>query len=463
MYRFIGLTCIIIFVGYSCNSNKKLVNDSEVASSIPMKADNSNLVLNFSIHKGTIRDTFNQIVDSYLETDLEFTALGMDINLEKHQNAEISISYDSVVTILPISILASRSTFLKKLSASGILNLEFHTQYHLDSSWHLSTQTVLAQHAWIQKPKLSLGGLGISIAGLANTIINRYKSTLEAQIDKSVNEQLTVRPHVLSTLKYLENPVKVDTIFNSWLHIISNRISLNHFSEDNYYLKGRLKVDAETLLLDDNTIDHIPGVKLPVFSLDENIPKLSQLNLVTRFSLDVINDWLVENYKDQNFTAQGKQFTIKDVELSESNRELTVLLDVAGSINGKLRISGFPQFDNTNQTLSVQDLKIDFATKNVFHKAASWLAKGKIKNELEQMLHVPVKNIVASIEGKIDEQIKSYTKDLNADLEVEIINASVHSFVIESEKIATGMTVEFLLSATIKDLKIFTGEYFKLN
>jgi len=310
----------VVFLS-ACGTKKNISLIEESKSEFVMPELKSTINLHYKIDKEAINDTFNTVIDSYLAGDMELTAMGMDVTLKKTEDANIELLDKSVLTTLPVEIGLSKSSFLANINAKGSIELNFITDIDIDSSWNLVTKTRLEQYSWTDQPKLSLGGINLSIESLANNIIEKSKPTFEQQIDASVNEQLEVRSKVLEAMKYIETPILMDTLLNSWVHFKPANVYLSSLQNVAGYSEGNLTVHGTTKL-DSKKPDHVAGLQLPEFQWEDQLDDTSHLNLVFDISFDHINEYLNENFQGKTFDSGDKKIKLNDIHLKSSGEKM---------------------------------------------------------------------------------------------------------------------------------------------
>lgn len=418
----------------------------------------STLNLHYKISKKATQDTFNNIIDQYLASDMQLSAMGMDILINKFRDAEIEISQKKVLTRMPIEIGLSKKTFINNIKARGILDLNFMTDLEIDSSWNLQTKTSLEHYEWLEEPKLELGGFEIPIGKLANNIIDKSKEQLVSQIDQSVNEQLAIRDKVLDMMKYVEKPIEVDTIMNSWLHLVPENVYMSEIQNEQNWSRGNITVHSQTKITDTEPTETLTGLKLPKFNWEEELDDTSHINMVMNLSYDKIDSYLNENYKGQTFESDGKKIKVNSIHLYNSGDKLVAKANVSGSINGDLHISGKPIFDNEKQVFYTDDIDINLKTKNVLHKAGAWLFKGKIKNQLKGLMRFSIKDNLEAVQEKVNSEVDRYKVPNQLDLRADIRKLNINKFVLGSEKIHAFVTLNVYLEATILDMRVFNNQ-----
>ena len=438
----------------SCKSTKKYSEVESIESKFVMPDLFSTLNVHYKISNASISDTFNTIVDHYLNNDMELTALGMDVIVNKHDEAKMEIQERKVLTQLPVSIDLTKSTFIKDLKASGVLELSFITELDIDSSWQLVTSTELAMYDWIQQPELSLGGIKLAIGKLANTIIDKSKTEFERQIDQAVKEQFSLRSMILDLMKYVEKPIKVDTLLNSWLAISPETVYLSHIVNDREWTTGNVTVQGKSKIHESKP-DNIAALKLPEFAWEQELDDTSHVNLVLDISYEQLNSYIRSEFEGRTFSNDGKSITLNSADLKKRGDRLEVTADVNGSVNGKIIVSAKPVFDNEKQAFSPQDLDVNLKTKNVIHKAGAWIMKGKIKNQLEQAMHFSIKENLEQVQTQIDRELAKYNQDERIEMVIDLRDINVNKFVLDNERIHTFLTFNSYLEIIIHNMSVF--------
>lgn len=452
-YLVLVATCLVLF--NSCKSSKNLsIVEEHRGEVFVMPNLKSTLNLHYRLNKQSLKDTFNVIIDQYLAGDMKLSAMEMDVKVNKVDEAIMEFSERRVLTRLPLEINVSKNSIFKEIKATGTLDLNFVTEMDIDSSWNLVTKTTLEHYEWIKEPNLSLGVFTIPVGKLANGIIDKSKTQLETQIDRSVNEQLSVRDKVLELVKHLEEPIQVDTLLNSWVTLIPEYVHMSEIVNTERWTEGNVTLQGKTRISDQKP-QYIGSLNLPEFYWQNELDKNSHINFVLDIGFQRVNDYLNANYKGREFSADDKSITLNSIHFSSRGDRLLTVANVSGSVNGDIYISGKPIFDNDKQAFYADDIDIELKTKNVFHKAGAWLLKGKVKNQLKELLSFSVKENVASVQEQIDLQVQKYSVKDQLDLKAEIQQLNINKFVLDDNKIHAFVTLNLFLEATIHDMRVF--------
>ncbi|MBL0101952.1 MAG: DUF4403 family protein [Saprospiraceae bacterium] len=134
---------------------------------------------------------------------------------------------------------------------------------------------------------------------------------------------------------------------------------------------------------------------------------------------------------------------------------MRVVTDIAGTVNGTLIIKGKPKYDANENSFYMENIDIQLKTKNVAHKAAAWIAEGKIRNELEKMLKFSIKDNLAEAQKNIDNQLKDLNAKYDLEMKIGIGSADVESFELKPGQIEAMVKAKFYLELRIKNFRSF--------
>ena len=91
MPRIVCYYLVLLLLASSCKTKKNLSTIESHAEIFVMPELKSTINLHYKIKKNATRDTFNTIIDQYLNSEIQISALGMDVNINKYDKADIEI------------------------------------------------------------------------------------------------------------------------------------------------------------------------------------------------------------------------------------------------------------------------------------------------------------------------------------------------------------------------------------
>src|SRR5690606_37261285 len=103
-----------------------------------------------------------------------------------------------------------------------------------------------------------------------------------------------------------------------------------------------------------------------------------------------------KNFQGQEFGSGNKKVTVQKVNLWQNEGKLIIALDLLGSVNGTIYLSGYPQYNRVTHEIFFDKLDYILNTKNILIKSANWLVQGKVLKKIEE-------NCRYSIQENMDE------------------------------------------------------------
>jgi hypothetical protein len=440
----------------SCSSKKPIAIEKP-SIQLPVnnvKLSQSNLVLHYSMSNKGIQDTFDRAIVEVFRHPFEIPDYGIKMTLSKPKPSKVAIEGKQITTTLPVNILAEKSTFLANLSAKGQLEMTFTTAIDMDSLWNFKSKTILSNHKWLEQPKLAVGGISIPIETISNAIIRKTKTDLEKTIDQSILESFTIKNVMTENMEIFRDPISLGADFNGWLSLKPEQILISKVKSDANYAKGKMQMKLSTKFTTGQP-DKSAKLPLPKLYWSESIPDSSSLMLTADIKMKDVNDFIKKNFDGQEFEAEGKKITINQTNLSAESNFINVSTMVSGSIDGNLIIKTKPKYDEIKNELSLEVEDVGLKTKNVAIKAITWIAKGKIKKEMEEILKFPLNTYMSQAQNIINDQVTAFNNDYGLRMGIKMGSLKITSLEVLPGQISTAWQSKLWLDLLVTDFRSF--------
>ena len=451
IFLFLGIA-LIMGTTIRCKSKKGITQD--VPTEI-IKNFQTDLVINYRLDKSGIIDTFNNAINEIFKQSFDIPDYDVKMTLSMTKSANVEIEGSNVLIVIPVNIHVEKQTFLSKISANGNIEMSFISTIDIDSLWNLNTLTKLAYHRWIEKPKLSVMGMNIPIESISNAILNKSKSVIETSIDQSIKENFTLKAKMRENLKIFDQPIELEGPVASWLYIQPTEFRINKVVNQKFSALGKIQVKGITTFS-----TYKPELKKPIQNLprvywSDQIPDSSVFRIVADIKTMDINQLLKANLEGKTFTDGGKSMTLSNIVTNCDYEHLRVVTDVAGTVNGTLIIIGKPKYVSKSNEFHMTDLDISLKTKNVIHKAAAWIAQGKIRKDLEKQLRFSINTTLTDAQNNIDQQMKDFNDKYGIEMKVGIGSTDIENFELKPGQIEAVIKSKIYLEMRIKDFRSF--------
>lgn len=449
-----GVLWSSIFILAACGSKKAVPAPPPPVADVPVNLS-TEIVINYQLEKAGLRDTFNRAIDDALKGNFDIPDYDIKMTLSKTRPASVEIEGKNVLVVVPVTVNLEKSTFLADLKAKGTMEMSFVTDVDIDSMWNVKTATSLAFHRWIDKPKLSVGAINIPIQTVSDIALNKTKYLIEQGINESVNSNMAVKQKLKENMKIFDQPMRFDTSISAWLNIRPEKFYINKVVNSKLYAEGKVSIKGTSTFSTYKPQAFQVSKNLPGVYWNESIPDSSVFRLAADIKTSDINPVLKANLDGKTFTTGDKSITLSNIVTNCDYEYLRVVTDVHGAANGTLVIKGKPVYDKAANGFRMENIDIQFKTKNVLHKAAAWIAEGKIRQELEEKLRFNINETVKDVQQSIDSQLAQFNRQYNLDLNLGLGSVAVESFKLRPGQIEAVMVTRFYLMVGIRDLRSF--------
>lgn len=438
-----------------CSSSKK-TSEIQVEPDYFVAPDlNSTININYKIKKQSLTDTFNFVMDAMMKEELKFDDYNATIKLKRIGNVLVEFQGKSAMVTLPLQVDIVKKTFIKDFKATGNLEMTFLSNFDIQKDWVLKTETMLMEHKWTKKPAIDLGILNLPIETLANFVIRKTRTDMEKNIDNSMKEEYNLPLIIKEVAKYTLTPFELDSIYGGWFQMRADSAFLTPAVNTKNYIEGKISLKTQV-----NLSSGKPGmdqfkIKTPPFAWKDKVRDSSLIQLIMELDYSHLQNVAKKNFEGKKFSEAGKTIEIVNIEVGKSSGRLQLAVDVKGSFNGKLILLGIPSFDKSKSLLYGDQVEISVKTGNVLHKAASWLLKGKIKNELVKMLHFNIAENLNQVQEQVNKNVADMNKKYKMELKADIGSVVIDNMALRPEKINAYISVKLWLGTTLDNLFLF--------
>ncbi|HTO34761.1 MAG TPA: DUF4403 family protein, partial [Flavobacterium sp.] len=167
-------------------------------------------------------------------------------------------------------------------------------------------------------------------------------------------------------------------------------------------------------------------------------------NIVAVSTYNNASNIITKNFHGQEFGEGNKKVKVQKVNLWYKNEKIIIALDLVGSVNGTIYLTGFPQYDEETSEVYFDQLDYVLNTKNVLMKTANWMAQGYVLRKLRESCRYSIKSDMEEGENQIKKFLSNYSP-----VKGVFINGNIESF--EFQKMAlTNKAIIAYLKATGK-------------
>jgi hypothetical protein len=341
-----------------------------------------------------------------------------DIEMKIWKLAPISIENlnGKIKTVLPLKAAIKYRIGTDKLGISLYSTQEFNLNGNITlmsdvnlSNWKLNTKTEFKSLDWNESPTAVVMGKSIPIAYLINPTVKLFKSKIERTIDDAIEKSMDFKPNVLDALEKICTPFQMNETFESWLRIVPLELYATDakFKKETIMLEMGLKCNMETLI----------GQK-PVSKFDRNkivlrsvtlMPDKISANIVAVSSYEDASKIITKNFAGQEYGNGSKKVTVQNVSIWHKNGKMVIALEMLGSINGTVYLTGVPQYNETTKEIYFDQLDYVLDTKSKLLKTANWLAQGMVLRKIQESCRYSIQSNLEDGKQSMMNYLKNYS------------------------------------------------------
>ena len=392
------------------------------------------------------------IGDIYSDTDIEKDKT--ELKITKTGAIQLREINGKIETIFPLKIWAKFKYGIdfmglndtKEVNLNAILTVTSDVKL---SNWKLETNSNINDIQWTENPSINIAGKNIPITYIINPAISIFKTKISAKIDEAIQKTCDFKPQVLNVLEKMSAPFLMSEQYQTWFKLIP------------------LEVHVTDAILSDSKIKMNLGLKCNMQTIVGMKPKSSFDKLAIQFkAVDKINDKFTanvaaistyesaskvisSNFRGKSFGSGSKTIVIQKVDLWQKEGKIIIALDMTGSINGTIYLSGIPNYNAVTKEIYFDQMDYVLNTKGLITKTASWLLQGVILKKIEE-------NCRYSIKQNLEEGKKSMLPYLNnySPMKGVFVNGMTGDFEFEKIDISNKAIIAFITTTGKMNVKI---------
>lgn len=410
---------ILISVVVSCSTTGKITAmKPEPDDALPLVYENVYSYINMPvlIKLKDIENKTNNLLSGLIYEDNDLEDDDIEMKVWKLSPISITNSEGKIQTVLPLKVNAKYRYGIKKLG----VDLRDVKEFNLNgvvtllsdvglTNWKVTTNTSLKSLDWNETPTMVVLGKNMPITYLINPAVKLFRSKIEKKIDESIGKSMDFKPNVLDALEKICTPFEMSEAYQSLLRIVPAELYTTDAKiiKENISLQMGMKCNMETLVgkQPESKFDRSKIVLKPVSKMPESV----SANIVAVSTYSDASNIMTKNFAGQEFGSGSKKVKVQNVAIWHKNGKMVIALDVLGSVNGTIYLTGFPQYNP--QTKEIFFDKLDYAldTKSTLMRTANWLAQGLILKKIQQSCRYSIIPNVEEAKKSMKQYLENYS------------------------------------------------------
>lgn len=410
---------LILLMLSGCSSTQKIAAlkpEPDDASPLIYENTTSFIKIPIVIKLKDIENQTNKFLTGLIYEDATIEDDNIEMKVWKLAPITIENQNGKIKTVLPLKATVKYRIGTNQLGISLYNTREFNLNGVITltsevrlTNWKLNTVTELKSLKWTESPTITLLGKAVPITYLIDPTVLLFKSKIEQKIDHAIAKSMDFKPNVLDALERICTPFQMNEAYETWLRVAPIELYATDakFKKETITMDMGLKCTMETLI----------GQK-PLTKFDRNkilLKTVSQMpdritaNIVAVSSYQDASKIITKNFSGQEFGTKSKKVTVQNVMLWHKNGKMVIALELLGSINGTIYLTGYPQYNETTKEIYFDQLDYAIDTKNKLMKTANWLAQGYVLRKIQENCRYSINPNLEEGKQNIQKYLKNYS------------------------------------------------------
>lgn len=465
MGKFLGLSIslLTLFVINGCSTTKQieaLKPEPDDASPLVYENSTSFISLPVKIKLKDIENQTNRLLNDLIYEDKNIEDDDIQMKVWKLSAIKISEEKGKIKTVLPLKInihyryginkLGIELYDTREINMNGVVTLLSDVGL---TNWKMNTNTTIKSLEWNESPTIVIAGKNVAITYLINPAIRIFKSKIENNLDEAIKKSMDFKPNVLDALEKICTPFQMSETYDSWLRIIPVEL----YTTDAKLQKEIISFEMGLKCIMETVVGQQPKNKLErdkiVLKPVTKMPDRISANIAAVSTYQDASKLMTKNFQGQEFGSGKKKVTVQKVDIWQKNNKMIIALDLLGSINGTIYLSGFPQYNDATKEIYFDQLDYVLDTKNKLIKTANWLASGIVLRKMQESCRYSIKPNLEEGKKNMMGYLKNYSPMPGVFVNGEIDDIEFKKIQLTNKAIIAFISVNGKVDVSIDGLK----------
>jgi hypothetical protein len=447
---------ILLFV-ISCGTTNKI----EALKPLPT-TDNSVIVKNktsfiampVEITLKEIQQQLNKNLKGLIYNDSIIKDDNIEMKVWKSNEITLEEKNGFIISKIPLKIWAKfkyGTDFLglndtKDLFLDGVVTLK--SKPHL-SNWKLTTNSTIEDFEWKTSPTIIVAGKAVPVTYIVNPALRFFKTKMAKEIDNAIDKTCDFKPQVLDALDNLSNPLLSQEAYEVWFKMEPQELYVTEakLTKNKITMNMGLKCDMQTTVGEpsEKTFDKKKIVLKPVASM----PDKFQISLAAVSTYESASKIITKNFQGQEFASGSRKVVVQKVALWQRNGKMIVALDLIGSINGTIYLTGIPNYNSITKEIYFEQMDYVVSTKSLLLKSANWLAQGTILKKIQENCRYSIQKNLEEGKANMLPYFQNYSP-----MKGVFVNGEIDDLVFDKVEITDKAIIAFITTSGKMNVKI---------
>lgn len=448
-------TLPLLLIGCSTTSKiEALKPEPSVNTKIAYNNTTSFVSMPLEISLNEIENQLNKSLNGLIYEDTNLEDDKTEMKIWKTAPIKLIDKEGKVETVLPLKIWAKLkygTDFMglndtKEIELNGTITLSSNVKL---SNWKMSTDSKIRDYNWTESPTILVAGKKVPITYIINPTLSIFKSKMAKKIDEAIEASCDFKPYVLNIIKTISTPFEVNSQYETWFKL--NPIEVN--VTDALVSKNKISMDLGLKCTMQTMIGQKPNIAFNkdaiLFKSADKIADKTTATVAAVSTYESASRIITKNFQGKEFASGKRKIVIQKVDLWAKDGRMIIALEMTGSLNGTIYLSGIPNYNTTTKEIYFDQMDYVLNTKGLLTKTANWLLQGIILKKIQE-------NCKYSIKENLEEGKKNLLPYLSnySPMKGVFVNGTLNDFEFEKVELTNNAIIAFITTSGKMNIKI---------
>jgi hypothetical protein len=442
---------------FSCAPTNNLVTlKPEPSTNIPMayKTTTSFVSMPMEISLKEIENQLNKSLNGLIYEDINLDDDKTEMKIWKTSPIKLIEKDGEIQSILPMKIwtkIKYGTEFMglndtREIDLNGTITLLSDVKL---SNWKMVTTSKIEGFEWSESPTILLAGKKVPITYIINPTMSIFKSKVAKKIDDAIEKSCDFKPYILNVLETMSKPFETSAQYETWFKL--NPIEV--YVTDAVIQKNKILMDLGLKCTMQTMVGQQPkstfNKDLVSFKPVSKVPDKTTATVAAISTYESASRIITKNFQGKEFASGSRKIVVQKVDLWAKDGKIIIALEMTGSINGSIYLSGIPNYNAITKEIYFEEMDYVLNTKGLLTKTANWLLQGIILRKIQESCRY-------SIKENLEEGKKNLLPYLNnySPMKGVFINGLLNEFEFEKVEITNDALIAFITTSGKMNIKI---------
>lgn len=447
----------LTLVAIGCSSSNKIASlKPEPSKNVPMvyKTTTSFVSMPMEISMQEIENQINKSLTGLIFEDNDLSDDQSEMKIWKTAPIRISEKEGKIASIIPLKIWSRfkyGTEFMglndtREIDLNGTITLVSTAKL---SNWKMVTTSKIENFEWSESPTILVAGKKVPITYLINPTLSIFKSKVAKKIDDAIEKSCDFKPYVLEVLAKMSTPFQTSEHYETWFKL--NPIEM--YVTDAVLHKNKISMDLGLKCSMQTMVGQQPkssfNKEAIVFKPVSKVPEKTTATIAAVSTYESASRVITKNFQGKEFASGNRKIVVQKVALWAKDGKMIVELDLTGSLNGSIYLSGIPNYNAITKEIYFDQMEYVLDTKGILTRTANWLLQGTILKKIQA-------NCRYSIQENLEEAKKNMVPYLSnySPMKGVFVNGTLADFEFEKVALTNEAIIAFIKTSGNVNVKI---------